>query len=77
MTHNLYLGAIVLFRVLSVLTLLWGTFLGLLSLPFQFNPGATTPLLTPWASLIPALAALALWFLARPIARVVTSGLDR
>ena len=76
MTHNLYLGSVVLFRVFSVLALLWGTFLGLISLPLQFNPSAV-PLLTPWASLIPLIAALALWFLAKPIARLVTSGLER
>jgi hypothetical protein len=76
MTHNFYLGSVVLFRVLSVLALLWGTFLGLVSFPLQFVPGAT-PLLTPWVSLIPIICAVVLWFLAKPIGRLVTSGLDR
>jgi hypothetical protein len=74
MTHYLYLGSVVLFRVLAVLSLLWGTFLVLMSMPMTFQPDVG--LIATWPTFIPVIISLVLWFLAKPIARLVTSGLD-
>jgi hypothetical protein len=74
MAHNLYLGSVVLFRIFSVLALLWGTFLVLTSMPVTLQPNGG--LIATWPTFIPVIGALILWSLAKPIGRLVTSGLD-
>jgi hypothetical protein len=75
MTRAFYSGVVVLFRVMSVLTLIWGTVVALFGFALQFSQGA----MGVWPSmfsLVYIFGALLLWLIAKPVGRMVVSRLD-
>ena len=74
MLHNLYLIVAVGLRVAGLLIAVFGISFGVFMLSFAASdPGYM--LVAPMTAIFPSLLGITLWFLAKPIARVVTAQL--